>query len=346
MTARTVLHRLAEAWLQRERDRLGITAGERATAAEGRTAQEAGTNDLYKRAQAQRLMQQMEHERESQPVDVDYRRSLAEQARAQADAARALAGQRDEGKPGTPHYETDAAGNVTVFTPQPDGSFQRTALGRHGTPQRPPVGRTPDPASASQNSALLLGGGTADKIPIGERAAAVAEAKASGGVDGTGFVPMNNQQQFKFTDFMDLRAKALRLRTLLANPEVVAQLGPAMGRWTGLTKELPGIGQSTIVKEAFDLFKNLSDIELRRRSGAAISPGEYSRIVGFTVDPTKQADSNLTNLYQMLATLNNALRIMGAERLRDDDGRAPIASGGGPAEFVRDPATGKLVRKR
>jgi hypothetical protein len=288
----------------------------------------------YRRAQAARIAQQLELAPAAQESEIGLRG-------AQADAARALAGQREVPKAGTPHYETDAAGNVTAIIPQPDGSFRKEALGRHGKPQRPPAGGTPDPAATSQNSALLLGGGTADKIPIKERAAAVAEAKASGGVDGTGFVPMNNQQQFKFTDFMDLRSKALRLHKLLSNPEVVAQLGPLQGRWTGLTKELPGIGQSTTVKEAFDLFKNLSDIELRRRSGAAISPGEYSRIVGFTVDPTKQADSNLTNLNQMLATLNNALRVMGAERLRDDTAPSP---GGTGNRRIRFDAQGNVVQ--
>jgi hypothetical protein len=162
---------------------------------------------------------------------------------------------------------------------------------------------------------LLLSGGTTDKLPIGERAAAVAAARKRGGVSGTGFVPMNDRQQIKFTDFMDLRSKAMRLRDLLAKPEVVSKLGPAMGRWTGLTKELPVIGQSTEVKEAFDMFKNLSDAELRRRSGSAISPGEYMRILGFTVDPTKQVDSNMTNVNQMISTLDSALKTLGATNL-------------------------------
>lgn len=210
------------------------------------------------------------------------------------------------------------------------GSFEDFVVRKYGQAPTPgqvtaarsewsEAGRDPerqaDPATRSQNAQFLLQGGTADKIPIGERAAAVADAKASGGIDGTGFVPTSGQQQVRFSDFMDLRGKATRLRELIQDPEVASKLGPAAGRVVGATKELPLIGQSTKVKEAFDLFKDLSDAELRKRSGAAISPGEYARITGFTVDPTKQPDSNLTNVNRMLESIERTLKIVGAASL-------------------------------
>lgn len=169
---------------------------------------------------------------------------------------------------------------------------------------------------ANENDvALLLQGGTADKLPIKARSAAVAGAKASGGVDGTGFVPMNTLQQQKYTDFTDLRNKAQRLKVLINDEEVAKKLGPFMGRIVDKTKEMSLIGQSTKVKEAFDLLRDLSDTELRKRSGAAISPGEYDRITGFTVDPRKQQDSNKTNLKKMLSAIEDALENIGAVNL-------------------------------
>lgn len=171
------------------------------------------------------------------------------------------------------------------------------------------------PGAEDDNAAMLLQGGTADKLPIRARAAAVAAARESGGVDGTGFVPMSGQQQQKFADFMDLRNKAVRLRDLINDSEVAAKLGPIMGGITSKTKELPLFGASTKVKEAFDLFRDLSDTELRKRSGAAISPNEYERIVGFTVDPSKQPDSNLTNVTRMLEAIEANLGTMGATNL-------------------------------
>jgi len=171
-------------------------------------------------------------------------------------------------------------------------------------------------AGADENDvALLLQGGTLDKLPIKNRSAAAAAARASGGVDGTGFVPMNTLQQQKYTDFSDLRTKAARLKVLIADKEVASKLGPFAGRLVGATKEMSIIGQSTKVKEAFDLLRDLSDTELRKRSGAAISPGEYARITGFTVDPTKQADSNKTNLKRMLNAIEDALENIGAVNL-------------------------------
>lgn len=167
----------------------------------------------------------------------------------------------------------------------------------------------------NENVSFLMSGGTAEKLPIKVRAQAVAEAKKSGGVDGTGFVPMNGQQQTKFNDFRDLLGKAERLEQLLSDPEVASRLGPFMGRAVDFTKEWPIIGQDTTVKEAFDLFKDLSDSELRKRSGAAISPNEYERITGFTVDSSKQPDSNKTNLTRMIGSLKKSLGSLGADRI-------------------------------
>lgn len=192
-----------------------------------------------------------------------------------------------------------------------------SVAGRQAAATRAPQqAREPKPAEGGdENTAFLLQGGTAEKLPIGVRSAAVAAARASGGVDSTGFVPMNGPQQQKFSDFMDLRRKAIRLEELIEDPEVKEKLGPIVGRGVSMTKEMPLIGQSTKVKEAFDLFRDLSDTELRKRSGAAISPNEYERITGFTVDPTKQADSNATNLKRMLEGIEGGLKTIGATNL-------------------------------
>jgi hypothetical protein len=118
------INRLAAAFMARERQRLGIPQEERA-------AQEAATTDLIRRAQARRLMQQTEMAPAEQESQIGLRS-------AQADAARALAGQRETPKAGTPHYERDAAGNVTAVIPQLDGSFRKEPIGPIGTPQQEP----------------------------------------------------------------------------------------------------------------------------------------------------------------------------------------------------------------
>lgn len=158
----------------------------------------------------------------------------------------------------------------------------------------------------------LMTGNTADKVSIKVRDRARAEARKRGGVDGTGFVPANTTQQAAFTELRDLEKKAARLEELLKDPEITSKLGPGMGSWTSLTKELPLIGANTKVKEAFDLMANLSDTVLRERTGAAASVPEYNRIIGFGVSPTKQPDSNITNLKQMRQATQEALKNMGA----------------------------------
>lgn len=329
------LVRFARALLERHRQKLGIPEQERQEAL-------AESENLLKRAQAAYYLGYgRQSGRAAAPPAVgsfeDYVLRKGATTPEQIAAARAewaAAGQPPERKPRatSPHYVTNERGEVTAIVPQPDGTFKQVTLG--GIGQRPADVRPNADGSGSggdggggvsEGAAMLLQGGTADKLPIKERAAAVAAARASGGVDGTGFVPMNSQQQFKFSDFRDLRAKALRLRALLADQNVASKLGPLSGRLVGMTKEWPGVGQPTTVKEAFDLFKDLSDAELRKRSGAAISPGEYTRIVGFTVDPTKQPDSNLTNLNRMIATLDGMLRTIGASNL----GGAPSVPAGG-----------------
>ena len=194
----------------------------------------------------------------------------------------------------------------------------------------------------------LLSGSTADQLGVGVRQAAVAEAKARGGIEGTGFVPMNAGQQKDFSNFMDLRSKAVRLKTLMEeHPEEIAKLlGPIMGRANDLTKELPFIGQPTYIKEAFDLYKDLSDTELRKRSGAAISPNEYERITGFTVSPTKQYDSNMTNLNRLLGAINNNLGILGATFPEPKPGGDHDSQGLMKSGIVRDPSDGTYSRRQ
>lgn len=308
------LEAVARAQLARARNRAGIPQQEQATA-------QAESGNMVRTLQAMRALQELSQGPEEHESQMTYRTAQTESAQAQAEASRSLVTQRETAPQKKVERTVDYGNRVrTYFT---DGTMQDEPKG--AAPRAPSEGGE---GGGQDAVSMLLQGGTADKLPIGQRAAAVAAARQSGGVDGTGFVPMNQQQQFKYTDFMDLRRKATRLRTLLADPTVVEQLGPWMGRWTGWTKEMPGIGQSTTVKEAFDLFKDLSDTELRRRSGAAISPGEYMRIVGFTVDPTKQGDSNLTNLNSMITTLDGVLNTIGAVKLPTDEAAAP--PGGAP----------------
>lgn len=223
-----------------------------------------------------------------------------------------------------------AAGPTQAPKPEGPRVVGRSLVGPDGKviyrdPEAPK--EVPKPGDNKDDVSFLMNGGTAEKLPISARAAAVAEAKKSGGVDGTGFVPMSGQQQNKFNDLMDLRNKAVRLSELLSNPEVSSRLGPLIGRVTDWTKELPGVGQDTTVKEAFDLFKDLSDSELRKRSGAAISPGEYQRILGFTVASSKQPDSNKTNLNRMISTLTRDLKTLGADKLRVPGEAEPLENG-------------------
>src|SRR3990170_724885 len=85
-------------------------------------------------------------------------------------------------------------------------------------------------------------------------------------------------------------ADAKELNDLLADPEVQAAVGPVAGRWAqarGTVMSLPGS-----VRRALQLMTSLSDTELRKRSGAAISPGEMQRILKFATDPNKPLDHN------------------------------------------------------
>lgn len=123
-SAPNLLARIAQAYMERERQRVGIPQ-------EQRDAREAETVDLLRRAQAARAMQQYDLAPAEQESQIGLRT-------AQAESARALASARETPKAGTPHYETDAAGNVTMFTPQPDGTIKKESLGRHGKPQQEP----------------------------------------------------------------------------------------------------------------------------------------------------------------------------------------------------------------
>lgn len=123
-----LLQRLAQAYFQRERQRLG-------TGAEERAASEAASSDLVRRAQAARTMQQVE----MAPAEAESESDLRA---AQAEAQRALAGQREVPKPGTPHYTVDEQGVVRAITPQAGGEgFGVTEIGPYG--QRPRDIRTP-----------------------------------------------------------------------------------------------------------------------------------------------------------------------------------------------------------
>lgn len=131
-SAPSLLHRLAAAYMGRERQRVGIPQQEQA-AAESETAQ------LMRRIQAARIAQQMNMAPAAQESQITLEGAQTDAATAQAEAARALAQQREVPKPGTPHYATDEAGNLTAVVPQPDGSFKQVPVGNVGKPQRPPA---------------------------------------------------------------------------------------------------------------------------------------------------------------------------------------------------------------
>jgi hypothetical protein len=128
----SLLAQLASAYMQRERQRVGIPDQERAE-------REAETVDLMRRAQAARIAQQMNLAPAEHESEVALRGAQTDAATAQAEAARALADQRETPKAGTPHYATDENGNMTAIVPQPDGTFKQVPVGNVGKPHRPPA---------------------------------------------------------------------------------------------------------------------------------------------------------------------------------------------------------------
>lgn len=342
MGAGNILQAIARAYLEKERQRVGIPQQELVQAEiERRRASAANEQAQAEDVPQARALRALQLRKIQQELDLNpaEQQSQINLRNAQAEAAHALSTQRETPKvPSGIEYKTDEAGNVTAVIPQIDvatgaTTFKTAPIGKIG--QRPADIRPDAPkpgagGTSDTDAAFLLQGGTADKLPAGTRSAAVAAAKASGGLEGTGFVPMTGAAQLKFNDFRDLHAKALRLYEILTkHPELGSKLGPVAGRYVGATKELGlGLGQDTLTKEAFDLFKDLSDVELRRRSGAAISPGEYARITGFTVDPTKQLDSNLTNLNRMIDVLEGDLGTLGVTNLPHRQAAGAGAAGG------------------
>jgi hypothetical protein len=123
MGVTNTLSKLAQVFMQSEADRTGLTARK---TAEAQALQERA----MQQAKLRQIMQELELRPAESAAEVDLRQ-------AQAEGARALAGSRETPKPATPHYETDAQGNVVAIVPQPDGTFKATPVGRVGTPQRP-----------------------------------------------------------------------------------------------------------------------------------------------------------------------------------------------------------------
>lgn len=94
-----------------------------------------------------------------------------------------------------------------------------------------------------------------------------------------------------------IAADAQELSDLLEDPEVQASIGPGAGRWTSLKGKVFDLPEK--VQRAIQLSEMLSDSELRKRSGAAASNAEMSRIRSFSVSTTMPLGNMKTNLKKM-----------------------------------------------
>lgn len=341
-----LLARIAGAYMQRERQRLGIPDQERA-------AREAETVDLMRRAQAARIAQQMNMAPAEHDAEIALRGAQTESATAQAEAARALVGQRETPKAGTPHYERDAAGNVTAVIPQPDGTFKTVPVGPVGTPQRepnPPRERgTFQPVVDAQGNVVgtfHTGRGTVG--PVQGTPAAPGQPATVGGT-GVRKSPMPAQER-KDQSGLELALEGAQgLRRLLTLPDVKNTIGFFSGRWADVTRKVTGA--SPEVQELFRTSDRLAEFLLRALSGAQINESEYGRLRVLIPDPRSHISKFESDLDLFEAELKSTIAkrfgtTPGAPADPGAGSAAPGGGGAGPVEFVRDPATGKLLRKQ
>lgn len=127
MPRQSILAAIARAYFARERQRLGITAEERAT-------RESDTGDLVKRAQLAHLAQQMGFA----PAEQELHTRLTEAQIRNLDEPNRLP---PVPKVASPFHVTDEHGNVTVVTPQSDGTYTQTLLHHIGKAAPPHSGK-------------------------------------------------------------------------------------------------------------------------------------------------------------------------------------------------------------
>jgi hypothetical protein len=273
----SLLSRIARAYFQRERARLGIPQEEQA-------AREAETVDLMRRAQAARLAQQMEFAPAEHESEVGLRKAQTGAATAQEKATLALAGQREEGKPGTPHYERDEAGNVVAVIPQPDGTFKQVPLGQLGKPQREPAepGRLSPLVDAHGRVIGTFHNVTGAVQPVKGTEAAPGEPATIGGTE-LRRSPLAAQERKDKAGLELALEGAQNLRTLIRLPNVKNAIGFFSGRLTDIQRRT--IGADPEVQELFRTSDRLAEFLLRALSGAQINESEYARLRTLIPDP-------------------------------------------------------------
>jgi hypothetical protein len=134
------------------------------------------------------------------------------------------------------------------------------------------------------------------------------------------------------------------LESILADLDVLeaaaqnhkSAIGGPFGAKGKLTEFAAGMDwiRDTEISDIFSVAANLSDRRLRERSGAAISPGEYSRILKFSPDPSSQTHTQFFNNIQNMRDE--------VKRMMQSQPQAPRQPAGGSNQIKldTDPKTG------
>jgi len=151
----------------------------------------------------------------------------------------------------------------------------------------------------------LLNGIPLQQIRAQVKTTAENEARRRGGVDGEGGLYDTPKTKEMDIEYSDIISKATQLTALLKDKEVRGYIGPLSTRATEFARGMPEIPFLTPkipdkVNKAIALMNDLSDAKLRERSGAAISPKEFERIIKFAADPTARISVTLSNLESMI----------------------------------------------
>lgn len=108
------------------------------------------------------------------------------------------------------------------------------------------------------------------------------------------------------------------LSELAGTKEGAASVGPVSGRWSAAKQNWIG-GQPPSATHLHQIAKNLSDQLLRARSGAAISPGEYQRLLAIVPDP----NTPLSTFMQRLEGFQTELKRIQGARYSGVEGKEP-----------------------
>jgi hypothetical protein len=77
------------------------------------------------------------------------------------------------------------------------------------------------------------------------------------------------------------------------------------------------------VQDALQLMTQLSDTELRRRSGAQINAQEMQRMLRFTTDPNKPMGHNTRAVNNMIASSSRDHKALSGVALEEDASKTP-----------------------